>query len=503
MAGVALAMSSHREPKRDTLNPRPVRPRSGQPEPYHPSMTRTRGRWPASVAVVGALALTLAACDGAPPTAAPPSVASSTSATASDEADRTDAPSGAGITAEEAIALGEEMTAALASGDVEEWLSLTVLEGAAAQQQRDWFEGVQAVPMDVRELHPVFLANAAGEMGAEVEFSFRHQVTGVDAEPVVQPYVFTLVRADADWRVSQVEGPDDVDAAYPQLWDLGPISVIETEHLLVVTEASAGTRRTTEALETAAAATLTEFPLPGPDRMLVMLASAEPVSAMLGQGEGASFGGWITPASSPEVERDGILPDVEDGAPGPVRVVLDRGEIEGEFSWYPRLDGGSPSMRNIATTVALSQQSGPHASPTTWVYEGVALWFQSVGDPEVRDMAAGDYRWAFETGGLPDALPPARWWEFYEEEHLSQHFYRAGSVFEYVEAQHGLEVTVALGLDLSRLDYFTDGEEAIDLALRDHLGVGTEEFEAAWVEWVAHEFGDDGEDSPVADDARR
>lgn len=466
-------------------------------------MTRTRRRWSAPAAVVGALALTVAGCGGAPSTTVPPSVALSTSATASDEAERTDAPSGAGITAEEAIALGEEMTAVMAGGDVEEWLSLTVLEGVAAQQQRDWFEGVQAVPMDVRELHPVFLVNAAGEDGAEVEFSFRHQVTGVDAEPVVQPYVFTLVRADAGWRVSQVEGPQDPAAAYPQLWDLGPISVSETEHLVVVTEASAGTRRTTEALETAAAATLTQFPLPGPDRMLVMLASAEPVAAMLGQGEEVSFGGWITPASSPEVERDGILPDVEDGAPGPVRVVLDQGEIEGEFSWFTRLDGGSPSMRNIATTVALSQQSGPHASPTTWVYEGVALWFQSAADPEVRDMAASDYRWAFQTGHLPDALPPARWWEFYEDEHVSQHFYEAGSLFEYVEAQHGPEVTVALGLDLSRLDYFTDGDEAIDLTLRDHLGVGTAEFEAGWVEWVAREFGGDGEGSAVADDARR
>ncbi|NLG21174.1 MAG: hypothetical protein GX555_07035, partial [Actinomycetales bacterium] len=144
-------------------------------------MTETRGRSRTAAALAVCLAAALTACTGAP-AATPPAVDEAVVVTQDAEATASGP-----ITPEDALALGEHLTEALASGDVEAWLERTDLDESAEQQQRDWFAGVQAVPMDLREMHPTFLVRVDdGAGGALVRYAFRHQVTGVDAVPVIE-----------------------------------------------------------------------------------------------------------------------------------------------------------------------------------------------------------------------------------------------------------------------------------------------------------------------------
>ncbi len=394
----------------------------------------------------------------------------------------------------ELVSLGEQLTAALASGDVEQWLALTTLQGEAEQQQRDWFAAVQAVPMDVREMHPTDIEekNVFGDVdGPVVEFGFRHQVSGADTVPSVELYQLTLERegVDGPFRVVEVGGSDGAYAAYPQLWDLGPVTVSQGEHVVLLTpDDEPEWAELLEELDSAAGAVLTAFPETEVQTMLVTAVDGTVLATLFGDSEEGALAGFTTPAlASPTVqERAGLAElDTADGGEVTARIVLDADYVENELGYHGTIDGGDPLMRHEGTHLAM--MLGVNGYPPAWVSEGFAGWFEVVGDQKVLDDTLRWYSVTLNAGGQPEGLPPVSRSEFFSDDadEVDRNYSDSAMVFAYMEQTHGYDATVAVGRQLHAMGLLDDEDEAIDAALVEHLGQSSAEFEQDWLDWTA------------------
>jgi len=395
------------------------------------------------------------------------------------------------ITPEDALALGEHLTEALASGDVEAWLERTDLDESAEQQQRDWFAGVQAVPMDLREMHPTFLVRVDdGAGGALVRYAFRHQVTGVDAVPVIELYDLTLTPSASGWRVAAVSGGDSDDAGYPRLWDLGPIVVHESRHSIVIDPGHGVDDSLLRGINEAVEAAQTEMPVEGSSRLLIELSDPDAMQALTRRNTGGGPPTALSyfPLASPEVERTGIMPDVEDGETGAPRIVVDARSLVEDARTAAGFAGGLPMVRERAISTAAYQRHF-NVGSFTWVDVGLGWWFASAGDDAARQDVEATYAAHLAEGGEP-LFPPAGYWEFYADS-APQSLYtvQAVTIFRYVEHVHGRDVVFPLAEELLRVVPGTRAAEtALDKAFERHLGMSAAEVEADWAEWVREEF---------------
>lgn len=393
------------------------------------------------------------------------------------------------------IALGEELTAALDSGDVERWLALTALRGDEAQQQRDWFAGVQAVPMDVREMHPTWLLerDVEGDVdGPLVEFAFRHQITGADVVPAVQLYELILERVGTDgpYRVVSVSGSEAGDTAYPQLWDLRAIEVIETEHTVLLAEQGSEVAELTEAMDVAAGEVLDTFPVEGVDRMAVSVVDESLVARLFGESEEGTYAGFAVPVpASPEVLEGRNLPDVVTDDSIGSRIVVDLDYVEEEWAFYDAPEGGAPLLRHEGLHLAMMLLN-PDNEPPAWAVEGFAGWFEIVGDESLRQSHEEFYAILAGVDGLPESLPPRDYFDFFvdDDDTVERNYLEAANLFVYAEEAHGAEAATDLGVALHEINIWIDGDEAVDRVLQEQLGVDLAAFEAGYLAWVQATF---------------
>lgn len=483
-------------------------------------MTGVGGHRPRGVPAAGALLAVLLGVGGCA-TGAPPTIVPAQDPAAAAPGENHDAaaqapgripapfvPSGEELSDADLHAFGDRLTDALDSGDVEHWLSYFALDEEQTARQRDWFAAVQAVPMDLREMHPTdrhgpdgTQVSADGQWvpGERVEFGFRHQVVGADPVPSVQSYDFWLEQSAGDGalRITEVTGVEDA-GDYPQLWDVGPVEVTESEHLVLLAAPAEGelVRELLPGLDAAAAQTLAEFPVEGVDRMVVTLTTPELVATLFGEGEVNELAGFAMPLTgAPEVaQRDGLA-DLGTAEDVTVRLVLDVEYTADELDTYGEdVAGGSPLLRHEGTHLAMLMRH-VEGDPPLWASEGFAGWFEVVG----ADEPIEDLRWWYgvllQDGGLPTTLPPALWVTFHGEGpmEVDRNYAESAMVFRYVEETYGYDVTVALGNQLHQIGLW-DQEGAIDAALREHLGIGREEFVADWTAWVAGQYPDAGTD---------
>lgn len=453
-------------------------------------MKRTGGL-PRLVAALAAVAMVSACTSAAPQVVAPErsaDVAVETGAAGQGlgTADVAASPAVGPVTFEDILALGEEMTAALDSGDVEQWMALTDLDDAAAQQQRDWFAGVQAVPMEVREMHPTFLVRTDDGQGrATAQFAFRHQVSGVDEVPVLADYELTLTASGDEWLVTEVTGAGGDDSVYPQLWDLGRVNVAEGGRVVVLYTGDAPPTDALRSLDDAVGAVLDQLPLPGAPRLLVHYADTDALSAMVGEDATGWHNSYALPFASPEVELTGHLPDLEDGDSGTPRLLVNRDEHESEADYYVGARGGSPLTRAGVSYMILSQRHIDFPAPE-WVDTGMSWWFESSGDARVRDDLRWEYVWGLGDVSEVTGFPPDSYWLFYADEGTSGEYqYQALSIMRFLEERYGREVLVPLAEDLALVNIGAfDADEVMDQVFQEHLGADRDEIEADWVAWL-------------------
>jgi hypothetical protein len=401
------------------------------------------------------------------------------------------------VTDEEIIELGEALTTALLVGDEEAWMALLDMDEAAAQQQRDWFASVLAVPMDVRQMHPVKVLSR-DRMGLEnsavVYFGFRHQITGADPEPVVEDYEVTVLRgSDGRVRVIEVGGVSaDGLAGYPQLWDLARVAVVQDEHVIVLVDAAEEQAAVgmLGGLDKAAASALADFEVPGQHRVAVILSSPDQMKRLSGAPDPGSRAVFTTfLQTSPEVLPGYTFATVSDGTWDGGRAVVTTEAVEWDRRAYGSLDGGPVSLRSVLVTLmAVHLQQSEFAA--AWPTEGLDGWYRFAGDPDTSAMTRDLYQELVEDGGLPASLPPADWDAFGAEEPAGTlNMYGSAMAYFYVEETYGRGRALELGHRLLAVSPWGNLDESIDEGLREVLGIGLPEFESDWLAWVGQNFG--------------
>jgi hypothetical protein len=317
--------------------------------------------------------------------------------------------------------------------------------------------------------------------------------------PSVEYYDLTVAVSDRDGalRVTGVSGASGTDTAYPQLWDLRPVQVTQSEHLVVLAEPDDEglVAELLPALDEAAESVLAEVPVTGVERMVVTVTSPELLATLSGESEVGDLAGFAAPVpGSPEVDRGEALPELEDARTATARLVLDREYTADEMDLYGEdLAGGSPVLRHEGMHLAM-MLTHVGAAPPLWAAEGVAGWFEVVGDDEPAEDLAWWYGTLLRGSGLPTELPPSLALAFHAEEvdAVDRHYAESAMLFRYVEETHGYDATLALGAQLNAIGLWDDEDEEVDAALREHLGIGLDRFLADWLAWVAQEFPEAG-----------
>uniref|UniRef100_UPI001E557D3F hypothetical protein n=1 Tax=Ornithinicoccus halotolerans TaxID=1748220 RepID=UPI001E557D3F len=390
------------------------------------------------------------------------------------------------VTEADAVALAGALTAALEEGRVAAW-SGHFAPGRLRAQQRDWFAAVQATPMTVRAMHPLLLTPARPGRDAELTIGFRHQVTGADLVPTVERYRYLLARAGSgELLVTEVDGGGRLEVDHPQLWDLAPTAVTETEHLVLVhpRDRAEDVAEAMPRLDRAAAEVLADFPVPGVDRLVVTAAPGDQVDQVFG-GDVEQVLGFATsvPASPVVEEHDGmdILPSERQIV---ARAVVDLDqlvwEVQDAAGTLPDPEGGSPLLRHEGVH-ALMFLREPGVRPARWVSEGLAGWYEERGDARTRALTAEWRGSLLAVHGAPEGLPPADQAGFHNQDQ-QLHYLLAASVFEYLEHAYGPETAREVGVALHGV---SESDRAISGVLQELVGTDLLGLEARWLDWLA------------------
>lgn len=396
----------------------------------------------------------------------------------------------ASISGEQAAALAPALTAALESGDVAEWLALMDLSEEEEQAQRDWFAGVQAVPMDTRAVHFTGVHEeydtAVGTIVLDVRF--EHQVTGADPVPALQNYRYTLGRDDQGaLQVLEVSTDGGFFGVSPQLWDLGPIVVHEAESVVVLSSAERADDAAflLDALDVASAAALATAPELAVERLVVTMAETEELTELFGgglDGEG-DWAGFASPVPGFErlVERNGLTRTVETMDVSPVRSVLEWDYTLEEWNFHGSgTGGGSPLMRHEGMHM-VQILLNPDSFAARWVIEGYAGWFEVTGDSWVRADHL-DWYGVVTDGVAPTELPPAAALRFYDWDYVDRNYAESAMVFLYIEETWGTQTTLEIGTALHAVGA---SDAAIAPVLQEYLGLDYDSFTSDFLAWAA------------------
>ncbi len=387
------------------------------------------------------------------------------------------------------LELVARLNTALREDDVEAWLSVMDLEPEAQQQQRWWFEGVQAVPMDVREIVPTAMLGVDPQRGQGLQMAFRHQVSGADPVPSLEYYRWDLHRAGTQEpaRIVDVRGREGARSAYPQLWDLGEVRVQESDAVVAIStpEREQEAAELMPSLQDAARATFAEFPVKGVRRMVVTLAESDQVEQLFGESEGAyDYAGFATetqaaPQVQPDTVRDPRDPEAQTG-----RIVLDIDYALEELDYFGVLEGGSPLLRHEALHLSMLLGDLDRWGPE-WAVEGAATWWEGAAETAVREDL---FSWAeelMEEENQEAAWPPGDPEEFYPEdgELIDRHYVDAGLIFVFIQERYGQDAASAVVTGLHRLRGYAR-QAQVDAVLEAQLGVPEAELRTLWEAWV-------------------
>ena len=384
------------------------------------------------------------------------------------------------------------MDDALQAGDVEAYLEHVAEE--LQQEQRAWFQGVLAAPLDVRELRldgVVSQRTCASDDepcldgGTVAHVGLRHQFTEADALPVLEQYRWVLADlGDGEPVLVESWGRDGDLYGYPQLWDLGEeLAVLDGHHLSVLVQRSRldEAESLLDTLDRAAETTLSELPwvAEGRDRLVVQLVPGE-VLEEHGWPESTGSSLWLQ-VSPDELSREpGRLSPPDVPVQGHLFLDLDLALMDlEEFGASP---GGHTELRYVAAYAA-TWGDDPAAWPEDWVLEGPAFWWSAADDPVYAEnlrFAIGEH---VALLGPPVSLPLA------PPDHGDL---EAGDAFlleslalaTYVEETYGRASLIELVGLLIPLDQRRDGDR-IEAAYQETLGIDADELLEGYAGWTS------------------
>jgi hypothetical protein len=129
--------------------------------------------------------------------------------------------------------LVEHRDRAVQAGDSEAFLETVGGDRTVRDEQRAWFERVEALPdADVTLEIGVDRAAAADSLTAYVNVGVR--LAGIDAEPVGVEHLTTFARDEGCWRITEEHVDASQVVAAP--WDVAGTVVLERGHVVLVTD---------------------------------------------------------------------------------------------------------------------------------------------------------------------------------------------------------------------------------------------------------------------------
>ncbi|WP_299034952.1 hypothetical protein [uncultured Pseudokineococcus sp.] len=329
--------------------------------------------------------------------------ASATASTAT--APTSTARAAAATTAEREDALRQlldERASAVLAGDVEGVLATTDPAATAfRERQADTARGLARVPLgswsyEVQGEGPGLGDGRRAELGpdawvADVVLSYR--VAGVDPVDQRRQQSLTVVRRDGRWLLAgDADGP-----GRPDVWDLGPVDVVEGRRTLVVGTAERAVLEQQAALGDAAAERVDAVWGTGWPRRTVVLVPADQSQLARLLGRDDETGLAQVAALTTGVDRSSGAP----GAAGAVdRVLVNPAGLEvlGDL-------GRAVVLTHETTHVAV--RAGAAADPPLWLSEGFADLVAYSGEADLpprvvaQDLLA-DVRAGRGPSGLPD-----------------------------------------------------------------------------------------------------
>ncbi len=437
------------------------------------------------VPVALTLLLTVAACSSSAPEVVRPDAATATTSSAADRAPgqdaaaRTSAAHPQALTDEQVLEVVSAMDAALDAGDVETYL--THVSPELEQEQRSWFEAVRSVPMDVRQLRADKVLSRTSPNGTVLHVALRHQITGADSTPMLQKYRWVLAPgADGRPVLVEVRGGNGLVHGYPQLWDLGPVAVLEAENVMLLAPESArpAAEELLPGIDAAAQELLQDFPALAEQRdvLVVQLVQPDVLAQMLDAAEGEYPAGasWLrTARTDPGLDQAYLGPTEDTLHP---RLIFDLEVALDDLETWGEGPGGSTYIR-YAGAVAAALGESERSEPVAWLLEGMPLWYELEADPALEPDLLGIAASA-HADGPPEQLPSVTWSE--EEEFTLQ----AASVsfVRYLQETLGRDDLVSLVDELSALDMWAD-EGEVWPAVSARVGRTEEQLLQDWQDW--------------------
>ncbi|WP_162802932.1 hypothetical protein [Ornithinimicrobium avium] len=383
--------------------------------------------------------------------------------------------------------LAAELDRALTSGDEEEWIAFFDGDEDLLEQQRRWFRGVQAVPMDVREILPETVVSSDTPEGTVVQLVLAHQISGADPVPAVETYRVTVQRPPGgEPRITRMAGQDRQDG-HPQLWDLQALAVTVTDDLVVL--APQGRESDVAAvlpgLESATANVFLDFDEGPRDRLVVQLADADDLRAITDDQELAVDPAGVAMTSAGLAERPergevGVTYSRDEHVD---RIVLDLDLLPGDLT-FGTPPGGFGLMRHEGVHAVVD--GAPGVRPPVWVWEGLAQWYGFR-----RDYVLDDAYRAVVTGssGQPLELPDSFDDYYYDSPEAGDLAYASSAmVFTFLEQRFGFETARDAGVGLTQVDGWVDTSDA-DALLGRLTGMTLEGLEQEWAAWALASYG--------------
>lgn len=321
---------------------------------------------------------------------------------------------------------------------------------------------------EIGELEPFDLPEARrrelGPSAFTAQVAVRYQIDGYDHAPATFDAYYTFVRRDQTWYLS---GDTDGDAlgqsTQRQLWDFGPVTVVDGERSIVL---GIGSQRTLEqhaADADAAIPRVTTVWGEGWEKRIVVIApdTQERMAALLGAtADRYQQIAAITRAETANA-RNRQTPDAAD------RIVINPA-IWQKLGSYGRRIVMTHEVTHVASRAATT------ATTPLWLSEGFADYVGYLGTGIAPHVAAPELLEGVRAEGPPAALPADADFDP-QHEQLAQAYQKAWLACLLIADSYGEEQLVAF--------YRAAGKD-VDAAFRDVLHTTDAEFTSAWSDYV-------------------
>ncbi|MFI1286065.1 hypothetical protein ACH4U5_35820 [Streptomyces sp. NPDC020858] len=300
---------------------------------------------------------------------------------------------------------------------------------------------------------------------ATVRAELRYRLAGYDSSPGGSARELTLAEADGQWRVT-ADRP--APGALPQLWDQGPVTVVEGAHSLVLGgegQPPATLSGIAAEADRAVPAVSAAWPKPWAGRVVVLVpGSLERMAELLGR---------------PAADYRG-MGAVTTGQVGAGPAPADRVVVNPEA--YPQLTerGRGVILTHEATHVAT--RAATTATTPLWLSEGFADWAAYRGGDSTPAQAAPALARAVRRGELPAGLPANEAFAFGgDPEALARAYEGAWLACRLIARTWGDAGLVRL--------YEAAGRDPLPVALGQALGTDVPALTRAWQESLRADLG--------------